>query len=51
VNEVLKKIFNRYGINLNNGISYTSFLNFIYPYNSTILRELLNNKIKKYGEI
>lgn len=41
-------MFNRYGINSSNGVQYTSYLNFLYPYNSGILRDLLNNKIKKY---
>jgi hypothetical protein len=38
----------RYNINSNNGIQYTAYLNFLYPYNSGVLRELLTNKIKKY---
>ena len=49
--DVLRKVFVRYGINSSNGIQYTSYLNFIYPFNSGVLRELLTNRIKKYQEL
>jgi len=48
---LIRKILSRYGINSSNGIAYTSFLKFIYPYNSGVLRELLSNRIKKYPEM
>ncbi|TXH53650.1 MAG: hypothetical protein E6Q89_09190 [Bacteroidia bacterium] len=49
--DLIKKILSHYGINSSNGIAYTSFLRFIYPYNSGVLRELLSNRIKKYPEM
>jgi hypothetical protein len=36
--ELLKKMFARYGIHGNKGFSYTAYLNFVYPYNSGVLR-------------
>lgn len=49
--DVLKRVFAKYGISTANGIQYTSYLNFIYPYNSGVLRDLLTNKVKKYQEL
>jgi len=47
---MLKKVFLRFGITSGQGIEYSGYLNFIYPYQSGVLRDLQSNKIKKYEE-
>ena len=47
--EIIGKIFTRYHMGWNP--CYTDFLNFIYPYNSSILREIANNRMKIYPDL
>ena len=47
--DLLGKIFMRY--QASEELKYTSFLSFIYPVNTGVLREITTNRVKKYPEV
>ena len=49
--DFLARMFSRIGIQKSNRMAYTEFLNYVYPFNSSILRDVLTNKFKNYEQI